>query len=82
MLTEYFESGSFEREYDETIRMILPYVEKDPTAFFTPEEFKSGSACLSDFVHCGRRASANSWMGHFLQTAQNKRQKTKSRHPI
>ena len=56
MLTEYFESGVFDRAYDETIQMILPYVEKDPTAFFTLEEFKNGSAALKRF--CKLRAES------------------------
>lgn len=48
-LTSYFESGYFEAMMDETAAMIAPYVEKDPTAFCTFEEFQKGAETLKEF---------------------------------
>ncbi|MBQ9048323.1 MAG: hypothetical protein IJ120_10565 [Solobacterium sp.] len=49
LLTEYFESGAFERKLDEVSGM-LPYVEKDPTAFYTSDEYRRGCEALKQFV--------------------------------
>lgn len=46
---EYFDSGQFAAMYDNTIALIAPYVQKDPTAFCTFEEFQKGSAALREF---------------------------------
>ena len=48
-ISSYFESGYFEELFDETIEMISPYVEKDPTAFCTYEEFQSAAETLKEF---------------------------------
>lgn len=46
---EYFSSGKFAEMYDNAIALITPYVEKDPTAFCTYEEFLKGSSALREF---------------------------------
>ena len=51
-----FESGAFRAETDALYAMLLPYVEKDPTAFFTAEEFTSTFRSLQDF--CMLRAES------------------------
>ena len=38
LLKEQFDSGAFENETDRVYAMIRPYIEKDPTAFSTPQE--------------------------------------------
>lgn len=48
-ITSYFDSGKFEELYDKTIALISPYVEKDPTAFCTYEEFQQASQYLKEF---------------------------------
>lgn len=48
-IENYFESGYFEEMLDETIALISPYIEKDPTTFCTYEEFEKGSATLKEF---------------------------------
>lgn len=48
-ISEYFDSGYFEKLYDEAVEMITPYVEKDPTKFCTLEEFETGAATLREF---------------------------------
>jgi spore coat protein CotH len=46
---EYFSSGRFAEMYDNAIALISPYVEKDPTAFCTYEDFQKGSSALREF---------------------------------
>jgi hypothetical protein len=53
---EYFTSGEFAAMYDNAIALISPYVEKDPTAFSTYDEFVAASATLREF--CTRRAES------------------------
>ena len=48
-ISGYFDSGAFEEMIDSTIALISPYVEKDPTAFCTYEEFAEASAMLKSF---------------------------------
>lgn len=55
-IAEYFETGEFERIVDNAVSLISPYVEKDPTAFCTYEEFTNASAVLKDF--CNLRAES------------------------
>ena len=56
LLTDYFESGEFDKEIDELYEMLLPYVEKDPTAFYSVDEFKQAYSTLKEF--CNLRASS------------------------
>lgn len=46
---EYFSAGKFAEMYDNAIALISPYVQKDPSAFCTYEEFLKGSATLREF---------------------------------
>lgn len=55
-LTSYFESGEFERETNAVIDMIRPYVEKDPTAFYSADRFSSAAKALCTF--CMLRAES------------------------
>ena len=50
-LLTYFESGEFDTEIDRLYEMLLPYVEKDPSAFYTADEFKTAYATLKQFCH-------------------------------
>lgn len=45
----YFTSGGFAEMYDNAIALISPFVEKDPTAFCTYDEFLTGSSTLREF---------------------------------
>ncbi|MBQ9881232.1 MAG: CotH kinase family protein [Synergistes sp.] len=49
LVGSYFESGEFCREIDALYQMLLPYVEKDPTAFYTAEEFKTAYRTIREF---------------------------------
>ena len=44
-----FTSGEFERLFDDTVDLISPYVERDPTKFCTYEEFELGAETLREF---------------------------------
>lgn len=48
-ISEYFDSGYFSEMIDSVIEMLAPYVEQDPTAFCTYEEFETGAAALKEF---------------------------------
>ena len=48
-IESYFDSGVFEETYDRVVELISPYVEKDPTAFCTYEEFQTGVQTLREF---------------------------------
>ena len=55
-IDSYFASGYFEEKLDSTVEMISPYVEMDPTAFCTYEEFLEGTETLKEF--CLLRATS------------------------
>jgi spore coat protein CotH len=46
----YFDSGAFAAMYDGAIALITPYVEKDPTAFCTYDEFVTAQTELREFI--------------------------------
>lgn len=48
-ISEYFESGYFEKFTDETVAMISPYVKRDKTAFCSYEDFMLGAETIQDF---------------------------------
>ncbi len=48
-ITDYFESGHFETLVADTREMIAPYVEKDPTAFCSYEDFLLGVDTIQNF---------------------------------
>ena len=56
LISGYFESGRFEQVVSETQRMIAPYVEKDPTAFCSGEDFHLAVQTIRDF--CMLRAES------------------------
>lgn len=69
-ITNYFDSGYFEQMLDETISLISPYVEKDPTAFCTYDEFKIGIETLREF--CLLRAeSISGQLGGTIPSTQD-----------
>lgn len=48
-IRDYFESGYFSQMMDQVIALISPYVQADPTAFYSYEEFQNGSQTLKAF---------------------------------
>jgi len=49
LIAQYFESGHFENFVKNTTEMISPYVEKDPTAFCSFEDYQLGVQTITDF---------------------------------
>lgn len=50
LIEEHVDSGEFEVEFDALYEMLLPYVEQDPTAFFSSEEFTTAYETLRQIV--------------------------------
>ncbi len=69
-ISEYFDSGKFEKEIDAVTEMISPYVKKDPTTFCDYDSFVLGASTLKKFCMlraesvngqlCGTISSSNS----------------------
>lgn len=55
-IAEYFESGYFDGLLQKSVALISSYVEKDPTAFASHEEFLKGTQTLKNF--CDLRAKS------------------------
>ena len=49
LISDYFESGDFGNSFDAWYQLITPYVEKDPSAFYTPVQFEQGADMLRRF---------------------------------
>ncbi|SES96803.1 CotH kinase family protein [[Clostridium] polysaccharolyticum] len=50
LIEGYFASGVFETTVAQIKKMIVPYVQSDPTAFYTYEEFEKGYDTLMEFI--------------------------------
>lgn len=55
-ITEYFESGYFDKLLQKNVELLSSYVKKDPTAFASYDEFIKGAQTLKNF--CGLRAKS------------------------
>ena len=53
---DFFDSGSFEALFDETVSLISPYAQRDTDGFCTYDEFLTGTATLREF--CLKRAQS------------------------
>lgn len=49
LISDYFESGEFESTVSRVSTMIRPYIENDPTAWYTVDEFDSGVDTITQF---------------------------------
>lgn len=49
-LKNYLENGVVEKEINRVAEMISPYIQKDPTAFYTYDEFQKGVTTLKSFI--------------------------------
>ena len=56
LLTNFFSNGKCAEEIERVTNMIRPYVEKDPTAFYTLDEFDEAVTTLKAF--CEKRAES------------------------
>lgn len=67
---EVYTSGWLEEELQRVIEMISPYVESDPTAFFTYEEFQTGSSALIEFCNLRFESIAGQLDGSIPSTTE------------
>ena len=49
LIEKWFDSGYFEQLFDNVVALISPYVEKDPIAFCSYDEFTEGTQTLREF---------------------------------
>ena len=69
-LADFFGSGVFEAMLDETVALISPYVERDPTRFCTYEEFETGAAALKTFCLLRAESVAGQLEGTIPSTSE------------
>ena len=69
-LADFFDSGAFEAMLDETVALISPYVERDPTRFCTYEEFETGAAALKTFCLLRAESVAGQLEGAIPSTSE------------
>ena len=50
LLSDHLLSGEYEAEIDRVSDMLLPWIEKDPTAFCTAEEFQTACETMKTFL--------------------------------
>ncbi len=77
-IEDYFTSGYFENLIDSTREMIAPYVEKDPTAFCSYEEFLQGSATLKDFCLLRAESIKSQLAGEIPSTSEGQEEDASS----
>lgn len=74
-LKEYQESGKFDAEVDRISEMILPYVQKDPTAFYSEEQFLEACRVMKELNAC-RSASIRKQLDGSLATVSDEQQES------
>lgn len=66
----YFNSGEFTKMFDNAVELTSPYVEKDPTAFCTFEEFIKGSGELREFCLLRAESITGQLNGDIARTSE------------
>lgn len=67
---KYFANGELAKMIDDTAALIAPYVQKDPTAFCTYEEFEAGVAALREFCRLRGESIQAQLIGALGSTSQ------------
>ncbi len=75
-LAMYFDNGAFAEMLDDTKALISPYVQKDPTAFCTYEEFETGVSTLREFCLLRAQSVAGQLDGTIGSTTQTQNSST------
>ena len=52
LIGEFLSEGKTEAKVDETKQLLLPWIQKDPTAFCSAEEFETACETLKEFLAC------------------------------
>ena len=66
---QFLDQTDFAALIDETAALIAPYVEKDPTKFYSVEEFEAGVAALREFCLLREESAAGQLDGTIPSTA-------------
>ncbi len=77
-ISEFFDSGYFEKMIEKVHTLIAPYVEKDPTKFCTYEEFETGIATLKEFCLLRAESIHGQLEGSIPSTSEEQNQNSES----
>ena len=66
---EFLESVDPEQMIDDTAELIAPYIEKDPTKFYTCEEFEAGIVVLKEFCKLRKESVEGQLLGTIPSTS-------------
>ncbi len=75
-LKNHLENGVVEKEIDRVAEMISPYIQKDPTGFYTYDEFQKGVTTLKSFINLRTESIRKQLNGEIPSTTEG--QKTAS----
>ena len=75
-LKNHLENGVVEKEIDRVAEMISPYIQKDPTGFYTYDEFQKGITTLKSFINLRTESIRKQLNGEIPSTTEG--QKTAS----
>lgn len=78
-IREYFESGYFVKKTAETVKMISPYVKKDPTAFCSYEDYLTAVRTITDFCMLRAESVRGQLSGEIPSTIRGQQEDTESR---
>ena len=74
LITDFFDSGEFEALIDSAAEMLSPYVQKDPTAFCSYEDFETGVQTLKEFCLLRAESIKKQLTGEIPSTREDQRQ--------
>ena len=75
-LQNYLENGAVAAEIDRVTEMISPYIQKDPTAFYTYEEFQKGVSTLKSFISLRTESIRKQLNGEISSTTEGQKTQT------
>ena len=74
LIEESLPEGKAEAKVDETKQLLLPWVQRDPTAFCSAEGFETACETLKEFLAC-RRESVRRQLAGELSTDSGKQER-------
>ncbi len=72
--SEFLETVDFEEIIETTATLIAPYVEKDPTKFYSYEEFETGVETLREFCILRKQSVEGQLLGTILSTTEEQKE--------
>ena len=77
LLANFFENGKYAEEIERVYQMIRPYVEKDPTAFYTVDAFDQAVETLKAFCEKRTESIAKQLSGELGSTTDDQKSEDK-----